>query len=178
MTTERINIVVTDRGTRRVKRNLTGIGQAGRLSAGAITGLNKALTVLGSGIVLTGLVRMLDTFTNFKNRIRNVTSSNSELNTVMNELLNISNRTRSSFEGTAEVYARTALAVKDLGVSQAETLQFTESLNQAVILSGASAIESKAALIQLSQGIASNTLRGDEVAFCTGTIACGCRCYC
>ena len=39
----------------------------------------------------------------------------------------------------AQLYARMALNARSLGTSQAELLAFTESLNQAVILSGASA---------------------------------------
>jgi tape measure domain-containing protein len=55
------------------------------------------------------------------------------------------------------------LAGKDLGITQKELTQFTESLNQAIILSGASAVEAQAGLIQFSQGIASGALRGDEL---------------
>ena len=42
-------------------------------------------------------------------------------------------------------------------------LNFTESLNQAVTISGATAEEAQGALVQLSQGIAATELRGQEL---------------
>lgn len=125
--------------------------------------LRNAVAVVGVAATVRQLGRLADTYTNIQNRLRTVTDGTKELSDVTAELFEISNRTRSSFEGTAEVYARVALAAQDLGRSQAELLQFTESLNQAVILSGASATEAKAGLIQLSQGLASGALRGEEL---------------
>lgn len=117
--------------------------------------------IFAGGIAV--LRNLADTYTNLQNRIRTVTTSYQEQAAVTERLFNISNATRSSFEATTEVYARTALAVKEMGKSQEETLRFTESLNQAVILSGASAQEAQAGMIQLSQGLASGALRGDEL---------------
>ena len=55
------------------------------------------------------------------------------------------------------------MSVRDLGVSQQETLAFSKSLNQAIILSGATAQEARNGLIQFSQGLSSNRLAGDEL---------------
>lgn len=125
--------------------------------------LRRALLLLGGVAVIRNLINLADTFTNIQNRLRLVTDGVEELTDVTTDLLRISRDTRSNFEATAQVYARTALATKNLGISQKETLQFTESLNQAVILSGASAQEANAGLRQLSQGLASNRLSGDEL---------------
>ena len=43
-----------------------------------------------------------------------------------------------------------------------ELLQFTKTINQSMVVSGANAQEASAAIIQLSQGMASGTLRGEE----------------
>lgn len=147
-------------GRRAVQRELQLIENSADRVRGAIA---QALTFVGVGLGIREITNYADTFVNLQNRLRTVTSGTAELNAVTNELFRISNQTRSSFAATTEVYARTALAVRELGVSQATTLAFTESLNQAVLLSGASAQEANAALIQLSQGLASNTLRGDEL---------------
>jgi tape measure domain-containing protein len=163
MTTERIDIVVSEKGARVVRRNIENIGKGADVAGNALRKLQGLLRVVAGGAALTALVRLVDTFTNLQNRLRLVTTGVGGLNVVTEKLFGIANRTRSSFEGTAEVFARTALALKDLGTSQQETLNFTESLNQAIILSGASAQESQAGLIQLSQGLASGALRGDEL---------------
>jgi tape measure domain-containing protein len=163
MATETIDIIVRENGARVVKRNLEEIGAVAERSVRGLRLLQNALFVLGGAGLLAGLTRMLDTLTNFENRLVLVTKSTQELNAVQEELFNISNRTRSNFESTAEIYTRVALAVRELGLSQKDTLNFTETLNQATILSGASSREASAALIQLSQGLASGRLNGDEL---------------
>lgn len=163
MATERIEIIVTERGSRTVKRNIEGVGKAGKTASAGMALLKRALLALGGIAIVRGLFRLADAFTNMQNRLRIVTDSTAQLNVVTQELFDIANSTRQSIESTAEVYARTALAVKELGRSQAETLRFTKSLNQAVTLSGASATEASAGMIQLSQGLASGALRGDEL---------------
>jgi tape measure domain-containing protein len=105
----------------------------------------------------------VDSLTSYENRIRLVSDSAEELNQIQAELFRVARDTRSEFNSTADVYARVALSIRELGIAQSETLQFTESLNQAVILSGASAREANAALVQLGQGLASNRLSGDEL---------------
>lgn len=163
MARESLDIVVTEKGAVKVKKNIEAIGTQSKVSASSVDFLKNALKTFAGAAALRELVNIADSYTNIQNRLKNVTRNTSELNVVTKQLFAISNRTRSSFEGTAEVYARTALALKDVGISQKDTLEFTESLNQAVILSGASAQEAQAGLIQLSQGLASGTLRGDEL---------------
>jgi len=104
-----------------------------------------------------------DAYTQVQNRLRTVTDGQTELASVTNRLLGIANDTRQSFESTAELYSRVALSAKELGRTQNQLLDFTESLNQAIVLSGASSQEASAGLIQLSQGLASGALRGDEL---------------
>ncbi len=125
--------------------------------------LKNALASLGAYLSARELVRLLDTYTNLNNRLRATGLEARNLTAVYRELLAVANDTRSSFEGSVELYSRLAISSKELGVSQQDLIEFTKSLNQAIILSGASATEAQAGLIQLSQGMASGTLRGDEL---------------
>lgn len=160
----RIQIVLdptnADRGTRRVRASLARTeAQADQLGSA----LRQALSFAAIAQGVRTVVGLTDSFTNLQNRLRTVTTGTQELADVTDALFAISQRTRGSFEATAELYARVGLASRELGLTTQDTLQFTESLNQAVILSGASAQEATAGLIQLSQGLASGTLRGDEL---------------
>lgn len=125
--------------------------------------LKRAFAFLATGFAVREAANLADAYTNTQNRLKLVTKDTAELGAVTDELFKISDRTRSSFEATATIYSRTALATKELGLSQQETLNFVESLNQAIILSGVTSVEAANGLIQLSQGIASGTLRGDEL---------------
>lgn len=163
MATERIQIIVSERGARTVRREIEGIGDGAKRAEGAVLLLKRTLGLIGVGALIHQLVQLSDTYTNIQNRLRLVTTDTANLSRVTAELFTIANSTRSSYEATASMYSRVALSSKDLGRSQQELLNFTESLNQAVILSGASAREAEGAMIQLSQGLASGTLQGDEL---------------
>lgn len=161
--TERFHIKVTEDGSRVVSRRLDQLGGRALSAERNVFLLRRALRNLGIGVAAAGVVRLADSYVILQNRLSTVTNSQRELNVVTQELFDISERTRSSLNATVELYTRTALSVRDLGRSQRETLNFTESLNQAIILSGAGVQESENALIQLSQGLASGALRGDEL---------------
>lgn len=163
MATERFQIEISERGSRTVRRELDGIGGSATRAESSVQLLRRALRLIGGGLVVREMVQLADTYTNLGNHLRLVTTGTENLARVTDELFASAQETRSSFEGTANMYARVALSAKDLGRSQEELIQFTKSLNQATILSGASAQEAYNAMLQLSQGIASNTLQGDEL---------------
>lgn len=148
------------RGRRQVEAELNAIDRAAQRLKSSI---GAALAFAGLGVGVAALVQYADAYTNINNRVRTVTASQAEAVVVMNQLYDVAQRTRQSWQGTAELYSRVALAARELGINQKEVLRFTESLNKAVILSGASSQEASAGLIQLSQGLASGTLRGDEL---------------
>lgn len=163
MATERIDIVISERGSRVVRRNVEDIGDSGRRAAGGLDYLKRALAGLGLAFGAREIIQTIDAYTNLQNRLRSTGLEGKNLTGVYQALLKVANETRSSVEGSVELYSRLALSSKELGVSQQQLITFTKSLNQAIILSGASATEAQAGLIQLSQGMASGTLRGDEL---------------
>lgn len=164
MTEFRINIVIdpsaADRGVKVVERRLNQLsGSADNLR----NTLARALTGIGLAFSGRELMRLADEFTNIQNKLATVTDGVGELANKTEELFAIANRTRSSYAATAELYSRVARSAKVLGRTEQEVTQFTETLSKSLIVSGASAQEARAGLIQLSQGIASGVLRGDEL---------------
>jgi len=162
-TTHNVDIRMRETGARVIKRKIDEIGAAANSATRGIFLMQRALFVLGGAGILRALTRQLDTLTNYENRLRLTASSAENLEEVQSRLFQVARDSRTSFEAVADIYSRTALSVRELGVSQEETLRFTESLSKATIISGASSREAHAALIQLGQGMASNTLRGDEL---------------
>ncbi|WP_198150996.1 tape measure protein [Hyphomicrobium sulfonivorans] len=106
---------------------------------------------------------LADTYTNMANRLKFVTENAAQLEAVQKRLFEISQTTRVDLRDTTELYSRMAFALRDLGPSQNQVLKFTENLNKALTLSGAAGAEASGALIQLSQGLASGVLRGQEL---------------
>lgn len=111
----------------------------------------------------TGLYGLVDTYTSLRNKLNVVSKDQANLNGVMDATFAIAQKTRSSWDATGQMFSRMAMNSKQLGASQVELLQFTESLNKAIVIGGATATESAAGLLQLSQGMASGALKGDEL---------------
>lgn len=106
---------------------------------------------------------MTNAWTAFENKIKTVLKSQEDLGFVTKDLIGISQRSRMSLEAVGTIYTRTTRAVQALGKSHYETAKFTETLSKAVAVGGATSIEAKNAMIQLSQGLSSGTLKGDEL---------------
>ena len=163
MVTENVNVRFRESGARVIKRRIDEIGQAANNATRGIFLLQRALFVIGGAGIARGLSRYADALTNIENRLRLTSDSTSQLEAVQTKLFEVSRRSRSDLQGTADVYNRIALSARSLGVGQKQVLDVTETLQKAAILSGASAREANAALIQLGQGIASDRLSGDEL---------------
>jgi lambda family phage tail tape measure protein len=161
--TQTIRIVVEERGSKQAAQNIRGIASAATAGDKALGLLKAALAAVGVASVIRQYVELSNTYTTLQNRIKLVTSSQQEQIAVSRELLSISNQTFTSLQDTTELYARLAFNTRNLGLTQKEVLDVTKALNQAVILSGAGSREASNAIIQLSQGLASGTLRGDEL---------------
>lgn len=117
------------------------------------------INIGASGI--QSLFNTADAYNNYEARIRLVSRSNKEAQGTFRELMQVANDTGQLFEATAELYTRVYRSMGS-NANSAEILQFTKTIQQALVVSGAGAQEAKAALIQLSQGLAAGTLRGEE----------------
>lgn len=125
--------------------------------------LGSAIRGIAIGSAVRQFIEFADAASNVRARLALVTSSAGELVTVQTELFKIAQNSRVGFNDLATTYSQIARSSKDLGVSQKDLLAATQTISQALTISGASASSANAALIQLSQGLGSGTLRGDEL---------------
>ena len=130
--------------------------RAGHYAAGLI-GINYGTALVRQAVTTA------DAWTRVESRLRLVTGSSLAAASAQQQLYAIAQQTRQGFTDLADVYAQVARASADSGRSQARLLGITQTLSQAITLSGASAEAARAALLQLSQGLASGTLRGEEL---------------
>ena len=79
------------------------------------------------------------------------------------QVLDIAMRSGQAIEGVAVTYRRFAENSRDLGITQDQVAKATETVSQALALSGGSYQSTQAALMQFSQALASGTLRGQEL---------------
>lgn len=163
MATQTIRIVISETGSKQAASGIKGIAREATAADRALGLLKTALAAVGVGAVVREYVRLSDAYQTLQNRLKIVTDSERSRLAVTRELIDIATETFSSLEATGELYARLALNTRQLGIEQKDVLTVTKALNQAVILSGAGVREAANGLIQLSQGLASNSLRGDEL---------------
>lgn len=165
---ERVIRIILDandlkKGLDQVKGKMKGVGDQTKKTGDSMRALRSVAGGLLAALSVRELGRAADAYTNIGNRIRLVTDSTEEFNTVQAEVVALAQRTRTDLGATAELYARVARSTEDLGATQREVLTFTESVNQALQISGATAAEAGAGVIQFAQGLASGALRGDEL---------------
>jgi tape measure domain-containing protein len=162
MGTERIQIVISQSGARPVANDIDSLGKKADRASSSLGGLGAALKALVAGAVVRETLRIADSYTSMGNRIRTVTKSADEFKDVQNELFRIAQRTRAPLDGITEGYSRLAISTQRLGLSQKETMQFTESLSQAMAIGGAGAQEQASAMRQLGQALGTGALKSDE----------------
>lgn len=137
--------------------------------ASSFRGVSGAIVVLNQGLQLTRT--LLNGINDFGERADKRISVDARLNLVNDgsmsqeqlegAVMQMANESRSRYEDSANMVAR--MARQDyFKADTASAIRFTETLNKGLVVSGASANEASNALLQLSQGIASGTLRGDE----------------
>lgn len=125
--------------------------------------LKQLAVTLASALSLRQVNAWAESWRLAENRIRLVTKNLDELRAVQDELVEVALRSRTSLSATIDLYARVARSSKTLGVSQAELLEFTETVSKSLIISGATAAEASAGVIQFGQALASSRLSGDEL---------------
>ncbi len=129
------------------------------------TGIRYAAAAATGFIVALGGREVLQTADNIerlRGRIDLYTSSAMETVAVMSELFDRSVQIGAVVTALGETYARLAPAQEALNLSNEKMLDVTEAVATAFLVSGASAQEAENATIQLSQGLASGVLRGEE----------------
>ncbi|QXE08590.1 phage tail tape measure protein [Pseudomonas sp. AN-B15] len=136
--------------------SMSGAGSAAR-AAGV------AFAALGAGRVVSEIIRLTDAFKSMQGSLALVSSSTSVASDSFQKLLTMANNTGSSLESTVSLYTRLANATRGAGYTTEQLLGVTDAINKAFVISGATMQEASNAAIQLSQGLASGTLRGEEL---------------
>jgi tape measure domain-containing protein len=171
MTTERIDIIVTDRINPNVSRKLSMIGNSASKADKSLSLFSKRLLTIGAIIQASrAFIKLSDNFTLIENKIRNVTDSMEDMEFVTRRVFETANRTRTSVAATTQAFQRFDLALAKTGASQQEVLRLTETLNKAMILGGATAQEQTSGLLQLSQAFNEGVLRGQEFRIISQTM--------
>lgn len=124
--------------------------------------LSRVATSLMAILSVQQVAQYADAWTTLNNKLANALRPSEQLVDVTERVFNITQQTRGSLDATASLYARLERATREYGTSADDLAKLTTIINQGFVVSGATAQEAENAIIQLSQGLASGALRGEE----------------
>lgn len=148
-----------DRNMGLVRRSAQGIEKAFRR-------LNSVFALAIGGTVITNAVRDLAALSGqmqeLQGRVGLVAADTVGTAQAMSDLTDVAMRTFTSLQATAGAYARLGIVTKEVGVSHDELITVIQGLNDSLRISGASAKEAQATMLQFAQALGAGALQGDE----------------
>lgn len=149
------------------QKALKSFESAAKSAGSGFSGLTGSIKNLaGAYLSLQGLKSVLNLSDTISQTTARVTMMNDGLQTtqeLMNMIYGSAQRSRSSYLGMADMVGKLGTLAGDAFNSSQELVAFAEQLNKQIALSGASAASADAAILQLTQGLSSGALRGEEL---------------
>ena len=151
------------KGLRGIRSSISSLGGVAGKATKSVFSLQGAIVGLAAGAATSKIVQYADAWATTANRLKVVGVEGSKVVNTQEQLFKIAQQSRSPLDAVGSLYSRIAMSTTELNLSQAEMLELTDTIGKSFQVSGASAIEMEAAIMQLGQGMASGTLRGDEL---------------
>ena len=132
---------------------------------GAIGALGRLIASFGPLAAILGAAKLLQyakSATELNNRLRIVTPTGKKVSDTFKDISKIAKDTRMPLEETAVTFTRFSLATQRMGYTSDQVKVAVGNLNKMMKIQGVTAHEAKSAMLQLSQGLQSGRLAGDE----------------
>lgn len=118
---------------------------------------------IGAALGTRELAQLADTWSDLSSRVNIAAGSQAKGVEVMGRLGEMARMTYSGLEQTTESYLSNSTAIKDLGYSTDQALDYTEALNNALVVSGAKGDKAARVIDALSKAMALGKLQGDNL---------------
>lgn len=116
-----------------------------------------------AAISVQKIIDLADTMTTTRARIDLMNDGLQTTDELQSMIMASANRSRASYQTTADAVSKMGIMAKDAFGSNAELIQFTELINKQFTIAGTSAAGVDAAMLQLTQAMSSGVLRGEEL---------------
>jgi tape measure domain-containing protein len=147
----------TDSGARRAGGGFAAFGQA-------LTGIYSGIQLVQMGIgALNRIASIPDTMTSGMSRLNAMNEGLGDTYDLQQKLFESANRARTSYQALLGIFSSIKVAASGVfSGNDAFMLEFTELLSKDLQLSGTSGVQLESALLQLTQGLGSGALQGEE----------------
>lgn len=133
-------------------------------ASSALTGRLKNLLGAYVGLqTVQKLVETSDQMTQINARLQLMTGSAEAAAAAQDKIYQAAQRSRGAYMDMADMVAQLGTLAPDAFTDTDELIAFAEQLQKQMAISGASGQSAQAAMVQLTQALASGTLRGDEL---------------
>lgn len=119
--------------------------------------------VIGSLVGIKKVLDLSDTLTQTTARLNMMNDGMQTTEELQQMIFAAAQRSRGSYQATADAVAKMGIMAKDAFKSNAELVAFAEQLNKQFTIAGTSAEGIDAAMLQLTQAMGSGVLRGEEL---------------
>ena len=123
----------------------------------------SALAGFVSQRLVGGIIRITDEYTLMENKIKTVTPTVDGVARSMESVYRVAQETRQPLAIVANLYSRIGRNSKELQQNLSALVDITSTVSKAFQLGGATIEESRNAMVQFSQALASGRLQGDEL---------------
>jgi tape measure domain-containing protein len=137
-------------------------GATERIVSRAAVAMGAALAGVSVIALARGFLAIADEAKKLDAQLKLATAGFGTFAQAQKDVQRIADETRSGLSDTAGVYANLVRVSKEMGATQLDASRATETITKTFKISGASAVETAQSLRQLTQGLQSGTLRGDE----------------
>jgi len=144
-----------------VKAN-TAVNESTQKSTKLLGQLKTALVAYISFRGAKAIIQQADAFNVLQQRIKTATKNTGDHVQVSRELYNISQKNGAELEVSVALFQGLARSAPELQATNAEMLKLTNLVEQLGVISGASKANSRAGLLQFSQGLAAGVFRAEE----------------
>lgn len=122
-----------------------------------------AAAAVGAALSIKNIIGLADAMTQTEARLNLITGDLEKTAALQDQIMASANRSRASYQSTADAVAKMGIMAKDAFNNTDELVAFTELINKQFTIAGASVAGQEAAMMQLTQAMASGVLRGEEL---------------
>lgn len=123
----------------------------------------QAAAAVGAALSIKNIIGLADAMTQTEARLNLITGDLEKTAALQDQIMASANRSRAAYQSTADAVAKMGIMAKDAFNNTDELVAFTELINKQFTIAGASAAGQEAAMMQLTQAMASGVLRGEEL---------------
>lgn len=161
------NMAGADVQSKNAANSLKTFGKSAQDSSGNVNtlvgGLKNIATAIAGVVGVSKLINMADTYQQTTARLNLMNDGLQTTDELQNKIVDSALNTHSAYQDTVNAVSKLGITTGEAFSSSDEIIKFVEQLNKQFVIGGTTVEGQSAAMLQLTQAMASGVLRGDEL---------------